>query len=97
MDDEQLQARLKTAYLVLCLIYLAALLAAMTPEHKRREWKLRSIAWSARVTSRLARRAGVASIAREAATGEQRYELPLLLSLWRVQAEQAHDASRDSR
>jgi hypothetical protein len=71
---------LNLAGAVLGLIYLLwAMWTLMVPEPTRREWKLRSILWSAQVMSRLGRRAGAGSLAREAMTGQANYELPYAL------------------
>jgi hypothetical protein len=93
--DDQLQRRLKVAYLVLCLAYMAwALWAVMVPEHRRTECRLRLLRSSSLVTSRLARRAGAASMGRELATGEQVYGVPYRLSVCRLALERAYDRAR---
>jgi hypothetical protein len=58
---------------------LWAMWTLMVPEPTRRELKLRTILWSARVTNRLGRRAAEGSLAREATTGQASYELPYAL------------------
>jgi hypothetical protein len=65
------------------------------PQHRRTETRLRLLRWSAQVTTVLARRTGAASIAREAVTGERRYEVPYRLSVARLALEQAYDRGRD--
>ena len=92
MEPEQgaAERRLRLLYLTLCLGYLAWGLWLMVPEHRRVSLRLRLLRSSARVTNRIARHAGAASMGRELATGEQRYEVPLRLSLWRARLERAY-------
>jgi hypothetical protein len=63
-------------YLTMCIIALAVMLAHSIPEDRRTAARLRVLRLCALVTSRLARRAGVASMGRELATGEQSYHVP---------------------
>lgn len=80
MDDPSPSGRLGRAlgllYLTMCIIALAVMLAHSIPEDKRTAARLRALRLCALVTSRLARRAGVASMGRELATGEQSYSVP---------------------
>lgn len=82
-------------YLVLCLIYMIWVMwHLLLPEHRRQQIRLRLLRSSARVTNRLARRAGAASLRNEALTGVADYGLPYRLSLARVRLEAAYENAR---
>lgn len=85
MDDPQEGDRLgrilARVYLALCILALCAMLIHSIPDHRRQAARLRLLRLSARVTSGLARRTGVASMDRELATGEQLYGVPYRLAL----------------
>lgn len=83
-----------TVYLALCLMYLAVMVWDSMPEHRRQELRLRLLQWCARVMSRLARRAGAASLRHEALTGVADYAVPYRLSLARQHLERAYDRAR---
>lgn len=79
------------AYLALILIYMWMLLI---PQDLRQLIRLRLLLSSARVTNRLARRAGAASLSHEARTGVADYTVPYRLSLARVRLEEAYERAR---
>jgi hypothetical protein len=81
-------------YLILCVVFLAAMVIHLIPEHRRQMARLRLLRLCGLVTSQLARRTGVASMGRELATGEQAYGLPYRLSLWRLAFDRAYEQSR---
>jgi hypothetical protein len=83
-------------YLILCVVFLAAMVIHLIPEHRRQMARLRLLRLCGLVTSRLARHTGVASMGRELATGERSYGLPYRLSLWRLAFERAYDQSRNA-
>ena len=96
-EESALARRLRLAYLVLCLVYMAwAVWALMVPEHKRTELRLRLLRQSALATSRLARRTGAASMEAELQTGAQLYGVPYRLSVARVALERAYDRARNT-
>jgi hypothetical protein len=82
MDDTASRAArwLGVLYLALCILAVAALLAHSIPEDRRRTARLWLLRLSARATSGLARRAGVASMGRELATGHADYATPYSLA-----------------
>jgi len=81
-DPDPAARTLARIYLALCILALAVMLIHSIPAHHRQRMALRLLRSSRLVTSRLARRAGVASMGRELATGEQLYGLPYLLARW---------------
>jgi hypothetical protein len=81
-DPDPAARTLARIYLALCILALAAMLIHSIPAHHRQRMALRLLRSSRLATSRLARRAGVASMGRELATGEQLYGLPYLLARW---------------
>lgn len=96
MPDSDLARRLRTAYLALALVYLAAVMwTVLVPPHRRTELRLRLYRSSGRVMSRLARRTGAASMGHELATGQQEYGLPYRLSLARDALARAYDRTRN--
>lgn len=96
-EQDTLARRLRVAYLVLSLAYLAAVMwMALVPEHRRTELKLRAYRSCNRATNRLARRTAAASIEHELATGQQAYGLPYRLSLARDALGRAYDRARDA-
>jgi len=93
-EHDRLARVLARCYLALCILALAALLIHSIPEHRRqmvRLWQLRS---SARVMRGLGRRAGVASMGRELATGDQLYSLPYWLARQADRLAAAYDRER---
>jgi len=83
-------------YLALCILAVLALLIHSVPEDRRRTARLALLRLSARATSGLARRAGVASMGRELATGHQDYATPYSLATWsaRLAAAYKREAAR---
>ena len=96
MGPGQLNHRLRTVYLILCIGYLAWMAAMMLPEHRRQAIRLKLLWSCAQVTSRLARHTGRVSMRLELETGEQVYGMPLLLSLCRERAIHAYDRGRNT-
>jgi hypothetical protein len=93
-DHDRLARILARIYLALCILALAAMLIRSIPEHRMqtvRLWQLRS---SARAMRALGRRAGVASMGRELATGEQLYGLPYWLARQADRLGAAYDRER---
>ena len=91
---DRLGQALARLYLIMCLLFLAASLIHLLPEHRRQMVKLRLLRSSAQVTSRLARRTAAASMARELATGEQLYGLPYWLATTRDRLAGEYDRQR---
>jgi hypothetical protein len=92
---EQDSSSLNAVYLVLCLMYMAWVMwHLLLPEHRRQAARLRLLRSCARAMSGLARRAGAASLSREAATGVADYSVPYHLSLARLRFERAYDRAR---
>lgn len=87
-------SRLRAAYLTLCILYLLWMAVLMVPEHRRQAWKLRLLRSCSRATSRLARRAGAASMGAELDGGGEAYGVPLLLSLCRERLDRAYNSTR---
>ena len=96
MDEapDPLARLLARLYLILCIAFLAATVIHLIPEHRRQMARLRLLRLCGRATSRLARRTAATSMAYELATGEQIYDLPYLLALWRLALDRAYDRAR---
>jgi hypothetical protein len=93
-DTGQLRRLLGLLYLTLCVVYLMWGLWETLPEHKRTALCIRLLRSLHQVTSLLARRAGAASLAREAATGSEQYQVPLWLSQRRDDIQRTMDGIR---
>ena len=92
---DRLSRALGRLYLILCIAFLAATVIHLIPEHRRQMARLRLLRLCGQATSRLARRTAATSMAYELATGEQIYDLPYLLSLWRLALDRAYERARD--
>jgi hypothetical protein len=94
-DDSTLANRLRLAYLVLALAYMGwAMWSLMVPAHRQAELRMKLLRSSAQAMSRLARRAGVASMHRELTTGAEQYGVPYRLALARIALDRAYDRAR---
>ena len=80
--------------MLLNLAYLGAAAWLMMPEHQRQLLVMRVTMTARAAATALARRAGVASMANELATGRQVYTLPYLLSRARDRLGRAYEAAR---
>ena len=96
MDEgpDRLSRALGRLYLILCIAFLAATVIHLVPEHRRQMAKLRLLRSCGLVMSRLARRTAETSMAYELATGEQFYDLPYLLAVWRLAVDRAYERAR---
>ena len=93
-DHDRIARLLARLYLALCILALAAMLIRSIPEHQRQTVRLWQLRLSARVMRGLGRRAGVASMGRELATGEQLYGLPYWLACQADRLAAAYDRER---
>ena len=87
-------SRLRAAYLTLCILYLLWMAVLMVPEHRRQAWTLWLLRSCSRATSRLARRAGAASMGAELDGGGEAYGLPFGLAALSVAADRAYQRVR---
>ena len=93
-QQEDTPRLLASLYLLLSLAYLLWMLWLMVPDHHKTMLRMRLLRSSSRVTSRLARHAGAASMSRELATGCEQYGLPLWLASRSLELDAAYDRAR---
>ena len=93
-QQEDTPRLLASLYLLLSLAYLVWMLWLMVPDHHKTMLRMRLLRSSSRVTSRLARHAGAASMSRELETGLEQYGLPYRLACWSIELDAAYDRAR---
>lgn len=94
MSEEEARRREAVVKLVTALLTLAVMMWHLIPDHKKSLTKMRLAAASRQLCERGALRLGLQSMRIELTTGQQRYEVPLLLSVARDKAAAWYEKSR---
>lgn len=94
-QQDQARRALMIAYLAGELGYLAWIIWATLPEHRKRAILMRVTHRARLMTRAAARRAGVASMRAELATGQRSYAAPMILARLGAALDRAYDRCRD--
>lgn len=93
-DEERLTARLNLIEAAAGLGLSMWCLWSMIPEHRRQEWRMRTLLAARTWAGKAASRTGAASMRAELATGHQEYTVPYSLSLLREHLAAMYDRAR---